>query len=156
MVWDLLWSLRLLPHPLPFHPPQDRSQPRGPRPVKWSGRLYQPTELLESLHLSHLLVLRFLRQHSKKKGRYTINKYRRYCIATDVIVFQQYNELYSKYNELYSKYNELYSKNKNWIANAIIVLIPPKKCKKNKKCIGKMAEKPSLFAVQLSKQKYNY
>ena len=94
--------------------------------------------------------------HSKKKGRYTINKYRRYCIATDVIVFQQYNELYSKYNELYSKYNELYSKNKNWIANAIIVLIPPKKCKKNKKCIGKMAKKPSLFAVQLYKQKYNY
>ena len=87
--------------------------------------------------------------HSKKKGRYTINKYRRCCIATDVIVFQQYNELYSKYNELYSK-------NKNWIANAIIVLIPPKKCKKNKKCIGKMAEKPGLFAVQLLKQKYNY
>merc|ERR1712074_94943 len=69
------------------------------------------------------------------------NKYRRYCIATDVIVFQQYNELYSKYNELYSKYNELYSKNKNWIANAIIVLIPPKKCKKTKNVSGRW---PSL------------
>ena len=79
--------------------------------------------------------------HSKKKGRYTINKYRRCCIATDVIVFQQYNELYSKYNELYSKYNELYSKNKNWIANAIIVLIPPKKCKKTKNVSGRW---PSL------------
>ena len=59
MVWDLLWSLRLLPHPLPFHPPQDRSQPRGPRPVKWSRHPTQPTELLASLHL-FLLVLRVL------------------------------------------------------------------------------------------------
>ena len=72
--------------------------------------------------------------HSKKKGRYTINKYRRCCIATDVIVFQQYNELYSKYNELYSK-------NKNWIAKTKIVLIPPKKCKKTKNVSGRW---PSL------------
>ena len=62
MVWDLLWSLRLLPHPLPFHPPQDRSQPRGPRPVKWSRHPTQPTELLASLHLFPHLVLRSLLQ----------------------------------------------------------------------------------------------
>ena len=73
----------------------------------------------------------------------------RYCISAIQRIVQQIQRIVQQKQKLDSK-------NKNWIANAIIVLIPPKKCKKNKKCIGKMAEKPSLFAEQLFKQKYNY
>ena len=73
----------------------------------------------------------------------------RYCISAIQRIVQQIQRIVKQKQKLDSK-------NKNWIANAIIVLIPPKKCQKNKKCIGKMAEKPGLFAVQLLKQKYNY
>ena len=61
----------------------------------------------------------------------------------------------SKYNELYSKYNEMYSKFQKCTSSSKIVLILPEKTGKYKKDIEKMAEKPSLFAVQSLNNEYN-
>ena len=71
--------------------------------------------------------------------------YGRYCISSQNC----------KYNELYSKYNELYSKFQKFTSNTKIVLYLLEKRGKYNKYIEKMAEKPSLFAVQLLNNEYN-
>ena len=54
-----------------------------------------------------------------------------------------------------SKYNELYSKFQKFTSNTKIVLYLLEKRGKYNKYIEKMAEKPSLFAVQLLNNEYN-
>ena len=58
----------------------------------------------------------------------------RYCISAIQRIVQQIQRIVQQKQKLDSK-------NKNWIANAIIVLIPPKKCKKTKNVSGRW---PSL------------